>query len=110
MAIIPTTPPHDCFGFSHQFPERYFYLMVYLLMTHGLRQCELLALTPESLNLARRILTVTSPKSRTTRQVPISPDLYGILAAYFQEQGRARQATMARLKRVRRLLRVWRRG
>lgn len=102
--MITTTPPLDRTGFSHQFPDRYFYLMVYLLMSIGLRQREVLDLKAESIDLDQRILTVPSRKSRTTRQVSIPPDLHGILAAYVEEHARARQTAMTRLERVRRFL------
>lgn len=103
MTMITTTPPLDRTGFSHQFPERYFYLMVFLLMSTGLRQREVLDLKTESTDLDQRILTVTSRKTRTTQQVSISPDLHGILVTYVKEHTRARQTAMTRLERVRRL-------
>lgn len=103
MPMLTTTPPLDRPGFSPQFPARYFYLMVFLLMSTGLRLREVLDLKAESIDLDQRILMVTSRKSRTTRQVSIPPDLHGILATYVQEHARARQAAMTRLERVRRL-------
>lgn len=85
MPEITTTPPDHRSGFSPQFPERNFYLMVYLLMGIGLRLREVLALKPEAIDLHQRIVTVTSSKDRTTREVPIPPDLHGILATHVQE-------------------------
>ncbi|NOS79297.1 MAG: hypothetical protein HOP35_15270 [Nitrospira sp.] len=85
MTKITTTPSLDRTGFSHQLPERYFYLMVFLLMSTGLRLREVLDLKTESTDLDQRILTVTSRKTRTTRQVSIAPDLHGILATHVQE-------------------------
>lgn len=103
MTKIPITPPEYNFGgYSTRFPERYFYLMVYLLMTAGLRRREVLELKPESIDLSRRLMTITSRKSQTTRQITIPPDLHGLLSAYFQEQVRVREAAMTRLERVRR--------
>lgn len=104
MKITPTPPEGPSGGFSPRFPERFFYLMVYLLMSIGLRRCEVLELKPESIDLSRRLMTITSRKSQTTRQITIPPDLHGVLSAYFQEQVRVREAAMTRVERVRRLL------
>lgn len=106
MPITTVTPPGDNLEFSPQFPERYLYLMVYLLMCNGLRLREVRDLEPRSIDLQKRLLTITSRKSRMTRQVSIPPELHGILAAYFQEQDRARLAAMKRLDRLRRLRRL----
>lgn len=103
MKITPTPPEGPSGGFSPRFPERFFYLMVYLLMTAGLRRHEVVELKPESIDLPRRMVTATSRKSGTTRRVSISPDLHGLLAVYIQEHARAREAAMTRLERVRRL-------
>lgn len=103
MAIGNTTPPGDSPEFGARFPKRDFYLMVYLLMGIGLRRHEILTLKAQSIDLQKRILTVTSRKTMNTRKVPISPVLAGILAAYLQEREPARLAAMKWLDRLRRL-------
>lgn len=102
MATITMPPPEDNLGSSPQFPERYVYLMVYRLMCSDLRPSEILDVNSQSIDLEKRIVTITSRKSRRTRKVYIPPRLRQILLA-FREPNHARLAAM---KRVARLLRL----
>lgn len=102
MATITIPPPEDNLGSNPQFPERYVYLMTYLLMCCGLRVGEILDLNSQSIDLEKRVLTIRSRKSQTTRHVPFSPELHEILSAYVRAQAHARLEAMKRLARLRR--------
>ncbi|MEX5283358.1 MAG: hypothetical protein NW700_17525 [Nitrospiraceae bacterium] len=102
MAIGNTDHPKDSPAFSARFPERYVYLMVYLLMCNGLRSHEVQNLKAESMDLQKGILTITSRKTLKTRQIRIPPVVNGMLAVYLKESPRARGAAMTRLAKLRR--------
>lgn len=105
MTINVTTPPDNHSEFSPRFPERYYYLMVYMLMTVGLRQAEILALDVASIDWQHRTLQIRSPKTRTTRTVQIPLWLKRVLSVYLKERQSERTAAKKRLLKLRRLWR-----
>jgi integrase len=99
-----TTTPGEHPELGARFPEREFYLMMYLLMGLGLRRHEILSLRAGSIDVERGILTVPSPKTLTTRKVPVSPILAGMLAVYLKGRAPGRLAARYWLDRLRKHL------
>lgn len=84
--------------------EREFCLMRYLLMGLSLGRQKLLGLRAGSVDTEKRILTVPSRKTLTSRKVPVSPILAEMLAAYLKGQTPGRLAPRDWFDRLRKRL------
>lgn len=81
-----TPPPSDDSSESgHPFPDFRFCLVV-LLLRKGMRLDEILNLKAEDIDLQQRRLSITSRKTRKTRYLTITPEVFGLLRGYLRHR------------------------
>lgn len=93
MVLNTPIPPDDTPELLECLRNRapFMYLVHQIMTQTHMRVCEVLNLDSQSIDVQAGTLTVQSPKTMTTRMVPLTPELTDVLTIYMAESPSARR-------------------